>query len=68
MNCMAVPPRIGPITLACRDIERMVGIFEKSNEQFWGGGFSRRDPEGNLWDVAWADGSTFDDRGGLVFP
>ena len=144
MNCMTVPPRIGLITLACHDIERMAAIFralgwpeapssdenhtvfqttngapvalygarnyervfgpipagfrgftlcvnlgsmdevraayatlaqiegvellEEPNEQSWGGGFSWRDPEGNVWDVAWADGSTFDDRGGLVFP
>ena len=54
MNCMALPPRLGPITLACC-------------EQFWGDSFSRN-PEGNIWDVAWADGSTFDDRGGVVFP
>jgi hypothetical protein len=32
------------------------------------GGFSRRDPEGNVWDVAWAKGTSFDDRGGLIFP
>jgi uncharacterized protein len=34
----------------------------------WGGGFGFRDPEGNIWDIAWADGSRFDDRGGLTFP
>ena len=34
----------------------------------WGGGFSFRDPEGNIWDVAWAEGSRFDDNGGLIFP
>jgi uncharacterized glyoxalase superfamily protein PhnB len=144
MNGMTVPPRIGLITLACRDIDRMAGIFralgwpeapssdehhtvfqttngapvalygapnyervfgpiphgfrgftlcvnlasmaevraayetlaridgvellEEPQEQFWGGGFSWRDPEGNVWDVAWADGSEFDDRGGLRFP
>jgi hypothetical protein len=55
MNCMALPPCLGLITLACR-------------EQLWCNGVSRRDPEGNIWDVAWADGSTFDDRGGVVFP
>jgi hypothetical protein len=32
------------------------------------GGFSWRDPEGNVWDVAWAKGTSFDDRGGLIFP
>ena len=45
-----------------------VELLEEPQEQFWGGGFSWRDPEGNVWDVAWADGSTFDERGGLVFP
>ena len=34
----------------------------------WGGGFGFRDPEGNVWEVAWAEGSRFDDRGGLTFP
>ena len=144
MNGMTVPPRIGLITLACRDIERMatilrtlgwpeapssdedhtvfqttngapvalyaaanyervfgpipegfrgftlcvnlasmaevraayetlariegVELLEEPQEQFWGGGFSWRDPEGNVWDVAWAEGSTFDERGGLTFP
>jgi hypothetical protein len=31
-------------------------------------GFSWSDPEGNVWDVAWARGTTFDDRGGVTFP
>jgi len=26
------------------------------------------DPEGNVWDVAWAKGTTIDDRGGVHFP
>ena len=144
MNGMTVPPRIGLITLACRDSQRMAAIFralgwpeapssdenhtvfqttngspvalyaatnyenvfgpipegfrgftlcvnlgsmaevraayetlaridgvellEEPQEQFWGGGFSWRDPEGNVWDVAWAEGSEFDERGGLRFP
>ena len=34
----------------------------------WGGGVSFRDPEGNVWDVAWAEGSRFDPNGGLTFP
>jgi len=31
-----------------------VELLEKPFEASWGGGFSRRDPEGNIWDVAWA--------------
>jgi len=45
-----------------------VELLGEPEEAFWGGGFSWRDPEGNVWDVAWAEGSTFDDRGGLKFP
>jgi hypothetical protein len=45
-----------------------VELLGEPVEAFWGGGFSWRDPEGNLWDVAWAKGSTIDERGGLAFP
>ena len=45
-----------------------VELLEEPSEASWGGGFSWRDPEGNVWDVAWAKGSTIDDRGGLTFP
>jgi uncharacterized glyoxalase superfamily protein PhnB len=43
-------------------------LLEEPQEAFWGGGFSWRDPEGNLWDVAWARDATLDDRGGVHFP
>jgi uncharacterized glyoxalase superfamily protein PhnB len=45
-----------------------VELLEEPQEAFWGGGFSWRDPEGNIWDVAWARGTTFDERGGVWFP
>jgi uncharacterized glyoxalase superfamily protein PhnB len=45
-----------------------VELLEEPAEAFWGGGFSWRDPEGNIWDVAWAKGAALDDRGGLFFP
>ncbi len=45
-----------------------VELLEKPSEHFWGGGFSWRDPEGNIWDVAWAKGTVIDDRGGVTFP
>src|SRR5471032_360660 len=50
-----------------REIED-VELLGELEEAFWGGGFSWRDPEGNVWDVAWAKGSSFDERGGLIFP
>ena len=45
-----------------------VELLEQPFEASWGGGFSWRDPEGNVWDVAWAKGSRIDERGGLLFP
>jgi uncharacterized glyoxalase superfamily protein PhnB len=45
-----------------------VELLGEPLEAFWGGGFSWRDPEGNVWDVAWAKGTTLDERGGLTFP
>jgi uncharacterized protein len=45
-----------------------VEVLEEPAEAFWGGGFSWRDPEGNVWDVAWAKDATLDDRGGVHFP
>jgi uncharacterized protein len=35
----------------------------------WGGrsGYFA-DPEGNVWELAWMPGATFDDRGGLIWP
>jgi uncharacterized glyoxalase superfamily protein PhnB len=45
-----------------------VELLDEPTEAFWGGGFSWRDPEGNIWDVAWAKGTTIDDRGGVHFP
>jgi uncharacterized glyoxalase superfamily protein PhnB len=45
-----------------------VELLGEPEEAFWGGGFAWRDPEGNVWDVAWARGTTFDERGGVYFP
>jgi len=35
----------------------------------WGGrsGYVA-DPEGNVWELAWMPGATFDERGGLIWP
>jgi catechol 2,3-dioxygenase-like lactoylglutathione lyase family enzyme len=63
----------------CHDMDEVAAIYEARAYQdvheldpprraAWGGGFSFRDPEGNVWEVAWAEGSRFDDRGGLTFP
>ena len=54
-------------TRRCKTVDG-VELLDEPAEAFWGGGFSWRDPEGNVWDVAWAKGTTLDDRGGLTFP
>ncbi|HYV21490.1 MAG TPA: VOC family protein [Candidatus Bathyarchaeia archaeon] len=33
-----------------------------------GRAFSFLDPEGNAWEVIWKSGTSFDERGGLIFP
>ena len=47
---------------------RTSSLLGEPEEAFWGGGFAWRDPEGNVWDVAWAKGASIDERGGVVFP
>ncbi len=44
-------------------------IVKEPIEADWGGrsGYFS-DPEGNLWEVAWLPGSSFDDRGSLILP
>jgi len=43
-------------------------LDEQPQQSGWGCGFSFRDPEGNVWDVALKYGSEFDDRGGFLYP
>jgi catechol 2,3-dioxygenase-like lactoylglutathione lyase family enzyme len=35
---------------------------------FGGRGFEFLDPENNAWEVVWAEDTSFDERGGLIFP
>jgi uncharacterized protein len=44
-------------------------ILAEPEDQDWGGRTGTfADPEGNVWEVAWMPGSSFDDRGALVLP
>jgi uncharacterized protein len=44
-------------------------VLSEPTDLFFGGrGFDFRDPEGNVWDVIWAEGTSFDERGGMIFP
>ena len=44
-------------------------ILKEPRDESWGGRSSYfADPEGNVWEVAWMPGSSFDDRGALILP
>ena len=44
-------------------------IVKEPIDAAWGGRSAYfSDPEGNLWEVAWMPGSSFDERGGLILP
>jgi catechol 2,3-dioxygenase-like lactoylglutathione lyase family enzyme len=46
----------------------LTDLDEQPQQSGWGHGFSFRDPEGNVWDVAFKYGSEFDSRGGFLYP
>lgn len=44
-------------------------ILKEPTDADWGGRTAYfADPEGNIWEVAWMPGSSFDDRGTLILP
>ncbi len=44
-------------------------ILKEPYDADWGGRSSYfADPEGNVWEVAWMPGSSFDERGALILP
>ena len=44
-------------------------ILTEPETATWGGRSAYfADPEGNVWEVAWMPGSSFDERGGLILP
>jgi len=53
-------------TLKRFDAIRILG--EPKDLSFGGRGFEFVDPEGNAWEVVWAEDTSFDERGGLIFP
>lgn len=69
------------LALNCRDAAEVDRVYEAmkvlsdvtvrgapQDLSFGGRGFDWSDPEGNLWEVTWAEGTSFDDREGLIFP
>ena len=62
------PAEVDAAYEAMRSIEGATLHGEPQDLPFGGRGFSFTDPEGNLWEVIWTDGTSFDERGGLIFP
>ncbi len=51
---------------AFREVEGLSEL-EEIQRASWGGGFTFRDPEGNLWEIAWAEGTTVGPDGALTW-
>ena len=51
-----------------KDLSGVTMKREPTNLSFGGRGFDWVDPEGNAWEVTWAEGTSFDKREGLIFP
>jgi predicted lactoylglutathione lyase len=52
---------------AVKDVDGVQDLDEPVDSPHGFSGFSFRDPEGNIWDVAWKDGSEVDERGALTW-
>lgn len=50
-------------------VDRGGTLRKAAEDMFWGGRSGNfADPEGNPWEVAWNPHTSFDERGGLIFP
>lgn len=61
-------PRVDAMFEILKGFEGIRVLGEPTDMAFGGRSFSFLDPEGNAWEVTWADGTSFDERGGLIFP
>jgi catechol 2,3-dioxygenase-like lactoylglutathione lyase family enzyme len=60
--------RVAAAYATMRRFESIRVMGEPKDLSFGGRGFEFLDPEGNAWEVVWAAGTSFDGRGGLIFP
>jgi predicted lactoylglutathione lyase len=61
----------GRVDAAYETLKQFEGIriVDKPKDLSFGGrGFEFLDPEGNAWEVVWAEDTSFDERGALIFP
>jgi len=69
------------LALNCRDAAEVDRVYDEMKRipgvklhgepmdlSFGGRGFDWSDPEDNLWEVTWAEGTSFDERDALIFP
>ncbi len=69
-TCAIVVEREGMVDAAIEVVREAGGrVLAEPVAREWGGrsGYFA-DPENNVWEIAWLPGSTFDDRGGLIWP
>jgi len=62
------PARVDAAYETMRRFEGIRILGEPKDLSFGGHSFDFLDPEGNAWEVIWAEGTSFDERGGLIFP
>jgi catechol 2,3-dioxygenase-like lactoylglutathione lyase family enzyme len=60
--------RVDEVFAAVRGFEGIRLLGEPHNLSIGGRSFGFLDPEGNAWEVIWKSGTSFDERGGLIFP
>jgi catechol 2,3-dioxygenase-like lactoylglutathione lyase family enzyme len=62
------PSRVDAAYETMKRFEGIRILGEPKDLSFGGHSFDFLDPEGNAWEVVWAEGTSFDERGGLIFP
>jgi catechol 2,3-dioxygenase-like lactoylglutathione lyase family enzyme len=62
------PARVDEVFAAIRAFEGIRLIGEPHDLSIGGRSFGFLDPEGNAWEVIWKSGTSFDARGGMIFP
>jgi len=61
---MSAPPtRLSVVTLGARDLPKLRRFYARLG---WRRSGYIADPEGNRWEIAWAPGAAFDERGALT--
>ncbi len=69
-TCAALVEEEGMVDEALKTVRGAGGrVLAEPVEREWGGrsGYFA-DPEGNVWELAWMPGATFDERGALIWP